>query len=153
MINVVFTILARESAEISEESERIRRFSGTDTLHGRSPRRLRTPLGAAFPPASIPTGDVHMQVRWKSWKVAVESRRAASVALQCGTEAGSQESDTQCSGISSKILIRVLDSVPIVCQNTNLPPAVLSTLFAFLIDHIFKRFFIYLVRFFSEDGW
>lgn len=88
MINVVLTTSARGSAEISEESERIRRFSGTDTLHGRSPRRLRTPLGAAFPPASIPTGDVHMQVRWKSWKVAVESNRAASVALQCGTEAG-----------------------------------------------------------------
>lgn len=70
-----------------------------------------------------------------------------------GRKQGSQESDTQCSGISSKILIRVLDSVPIVCQNTNLPPAVLSILFAFLIDHVFKHFFIYLVRFFSEDGW
>lgn len=31
------------------------------------------------------------------------------------------------------VLIRVLDSIPIACQNTNLPPVVLSIMFAFYI--------------------
>lgn len=31
------------------------------------------------------------------------------------------------------VLIRVLDSIPIACQNTNLPPVALSIMFAFLI--------------------